>query len=125
MVHQDGIPISQDAIEAIVSVVHGLVIGLSIAVLYAIVLFWKQRKIPATGTWLRIVVETAVIWGAVRVFWRLVHFEYLHKLNGEEHLFIALGCLALVFIMLKEILHIFLAGLSQHPPGWQPHTGQD
>lgn len=90
--------------------IHDLTIGAIIAALYLIFFLIRQRKFPATGTIVDVFIDSTVISGIISVFWRLSNQHYLGKLSGEEHIYIAIGCAALSFVLLKRVSRSFWQG---------------
>lgn len=107
---------------ATLAVIHSLVIGGAILIAFIALFIWRQRKGPATGTVVDVFIDAAIITGTLSVLWRVAHQAFARTLSAEEHIIIAIGCVALAFVLSKRLWRNFSIAWSMDGRDAEPST---
>lgn len=89
--------------RAVQGILIALAIGIVISTIYVIYYLCKHRKWPATGNVGYLMLEVATIVGIFRIMISMFNKEYFGKLGADEHLFIGIGSVIVIFTLVKKV----------------------
>ncbi len=83
----------------------------------------RQRREPLLPTSIAIAIASAGIWGGLRVIYLAFNIQH-ENVHGEDHLFILIGGMAVVWVSTRELVQHFglVAPSDTAPPRQEPRN---
>jgi hypothetical protein len=107
---------------SIPGVLIALLIAAIVVVIYSGYGYFKHSKSPHAGTITFFVIHFLGVYGAGRIFYRMMRGDFAHIFVEEEYIFVGAGAIVIGFITAKHCLRILSAVIRSPAGQWDPST---
>jgi hypothetical protein len=99
-----------------------LLIAAIVVVIYSGYGYFKHSNSPHAGTVTIFVIHFLGLYGAGRIFHRMMRGDFAHVFIEEEYIFVGAGAIVIGFISAKHCLRILFAVIRSPAGHWDPST---